>query len=85
MRKWIGVDVLRSDRYEPASQDHNQPNPVSFERWNDSSWAAMAESQNPTPTTILTILPVNARKIRVRLERGSVSPSIADIGLYNEP
>jgi len=88
----LEVDLQSEHRVSAIALVQSQPeNPASllksfsFERWNGSGWAAMAESQNPTPTTILTILPVNVRKIRVRLERGSGSPVIADIGLYNEP
>ncbi len=89
---WLEVDLQSEHRVSVvALVQKESENPASliksfsFERCNGSGWAAMAESQNPTSTTILTILPVNARKIRVRLERGSGSPSIADIGLYNEP
>jgi len=88
---WLEVDLQSEHRVSVIALVQKEPeNPASliksfsFERWNGSSWVAMAESQNPPPTTILTIPPVNARKIRVRLERGSSSPSIAEIGLYNE-
>jgi alpha-L-fucosidase len=89
---WLEVDLQSEQRVSVvALVQKESENPasliksLSFERWNGSSWAVMAESQNPAPTTILTILPVNARKTRVRLERGPDSPSIADIGIYNEP
>jgi hypothetical protein len=75
------VALVQKESEEPASLIKS----FRIERWNGSSWVAMAESQNPTPTTILTIPPVHTRKIRLWLERGSDSPSIADIGLYNEP
>jgi alpha-L-fucosidase len=89
---WLEVDLQSEHRISVIALVQSQTEDpgsliksFTFERWNGSSWAAMAESRNPPPTTILTILPMNARKIRVRLERGSGSPSIADIGLYNEP
>ena len=89
---WLEVDLQSEHRVSViALVQTESENPASliksfsFERWNGSSWASMAQSQNPAPTTILTIQPVNTRRIRVRLERGPGSPIIADIGLYNEP
>ena len=89
---WLEVDLQSEHRVSVVAlvqkESENTASLIksfSFERWNGSSWAAMAESQNPAPTTILTTAPVKARKVRVRLQRGSGHPSIADIGLYNEP
>ena len=89
---WLEVDLQAERRISvialvQAGQQGAEPTPTGFrlERWTGSAWAPVVEHPGTSPTTILALKPVNARRFRMHFTAGAAALHIAEIGLYDEP
>jgi alpha-L-fucosidase len=90
---WLEIDLETERRISVVSLIQQVPKDaapaaigtITFEFWKASAWTRMATVQDPNPTCIQAIPATVARRVRVRIDRAAGTPSVADIGLYDEP
>jgi alpha-L-fucosidase len=92
---WLEVDLLQTRSFnvlslvEPVgSSDDYKASRISryrFEYWDGTKWVMLSEGHVPEPTTILSIRPITARRVRLSIDASKDTPHIADFGVYNEP
>jgi alpha-L-fucosidase len=56
-----------------------------FQRWQSGEWVDMAAGNSPSRVQIHRIPRVSAQRVRLLIDVSREMPSIAEIGIYNEP
>ncbi len=89
---WLEIDLGREHRISTVALVQGRPGEgpstmesFVFESWTGSAWATVTSQANRSPTSIVRVSPVTARRFRVRLIGCTGLPSISDVGLYDEP
>ncbi|CAO3563644.1 unnamed protein product [Mortierella alpina] len=92
---WLEIDLSKKERFnvlalvEPVGRRGNYRDSrfksYRFQRWDGTHWVTIAEGGVPSPTTVLRIQPVTARRVRFAFEASADTPHVAELGIYNEP
>jgi alpha-L-fucosidase len=92
---WLEIELSNRKEFntlvlvEPVGRSEDYPESrisrYRFQRWQSGEWVDMAAGNTPSRVQIHRIPRVSAQKVRLLIDGSREMPSIAEIGIYNEP